>query len=107
MDILDQHKILIFIFFCIPGFVALKTYDFFYSVGKKEIGKEIIDALFFSCLNYAVVGFPLIYFIDKYVLNIGCLFFLGVLTLLICPCFLAFVWVCLVNWVSKNFQAGK
>ena len=46
MDILDQHKILIFIFFCIPGFVALKTYDFFYSVGKKEIGKEIIDALF-------------------------------------------------------------
>ena len=32
---------------------------------------------------------------------------MGVLILLICPCFLAFVWVFVVNWVSKNFQAGK
>jgi len=107
MDLFDGNKILLFIFFFIPGFVALKTYEFVYAVNKKDLGKEILDAIFFSCLNYSVIGFPLIYIIDKYELNIWGFFVTGITSLLIAPCFLAFLWIYTVNQICKKTKLGK
>lgn len=107
MELFDGNKILLFIFFFIPGFVALKTYEFFYAVNKKDLGKEILDAVFFSCLNYSVIGLPLIYIVDKYELNIWGFFITGITSLLIAPCFLAFLWVYTVNQICKKTKLGK
>lgn len=107
MDLFDGNKILLFIFFFIPGFVALKTYEFFYAVNKKDLGKEILDAIFFSCLNYSVIGFPLIYIFDKYELNIWGFFVTGITSLLIAPCFFAFLWIYTVNQICKKTKLGK
>lgn len=107
MELFDGNKILLFIFFFIPGFVALKTYEFFYAVNKKDLGKEILDAVFFSCLNYSVIGLPLIYIVDKYELNILGFFITGITSLLIAPCFLAFLWVYTVNKICKKTKLGK
>lgn len=107
MDLFDGNKILLFIFFFIPGFVALKTYEFFYAVNKKDLGKEILDAVFFSCLNYSVIGFPLIYIIDNYKLNVLGFLVTGIISLLIVPCFLAFLWIYTVNQICKKTKLGK
>lgn len=107
MDLFDGNKILLFIFFFIPGFIALKTYDFFYAVNKKDLGKEILDAVFFSCLNYSVIGFPLIYIIDNYNINLLGFFIIGIISLLVAPCFLAFLWVYIINLICKKTKSGK
>lgn len=107
MDLLDENKILLFIFFFIPGFIALKTYEFFYAVSKKDLGKEILDAVFFSCLNYSVIGLPLIYILNKYDINLFGYLTIGIISLLIAPCFLAFLWVYVVNLICKKTKLGK
>lgn len=107
MDIFDENKILLFIFFFIPGFVALKTYEFFYAINKKDLGKEVLDAVFFSCLNYSVVGFPLIYILNTYDLNLFGLLITGIVSLLISPCILAFLWVYIINQLCKRTKLGK
>jgi len=60
MDILDNNKILLFIIFVIPGFVALKTYQLIFNSTSKDTSSQIIDAVAYSCINYALL-LPLLY----------------------------------------------
>ena len=65
MDIWDENKILIFIAFVVPGFIAIKFYELLYPSRFADSSKQIIDAISFSCLNYAFLIFP-IYLVESH-----------------------------------------
>lgn len=70
MDIWDVNKLLIFVIFVIPGFVSLKTYEILFLSLQKETANRIIDAVAYSCINYAVL-FPLIYYFNELKLQLS------------------------------------
>ena len=60
MEIFESSKLVLFIIFAIPGFISIKTYSLLCPNQDKDSTKLIIDAITYSCLNYALLG-PLIY----------------------------------------------
>jgi hypothetical protein len=64
MDIWDTDKLLLFVAFVIPGFVSLKAYEILFLTSPKETTGQLVDAIAYSCFNYAVL-FPAIYFVDQ------------------------------------------
>lgn len=64
MDIWETDKLLIFIGFVIPGFVSLKIYGLLQPSAPKESVNQLIDAISYSCINYALLFFP-IYMVEK------------------------------------------
>ena len=61
MDIWETDKLIIFLLFVIPGFISLKTYELFIPNEQKDSSKQIIDAVAYSCMNYAILLMPIIY----------------------------------------------
>lgn len=61
MDIWSQDKLIIFVLFVVPGFIAIKVYELFSTVKDKDTGKQLIDAVSYSCLTYAIAFIPLTY----------------------------------------------
>lgn len=64
MNIWDESKLIIFIAFVVPGFIAIKAYELLLPSRYSESSKQIIDAISYSCLNYAILLWP-IYLIEK------------------------------------------
>lgn len=65
MDIWDTSKLVLFVAFVIPGFVSLKTYELLFLSTPKDTSSQLIDAVAYSCLNYAIL-FPVIYYVNAY-----------------------------------------
>lgn len=107
MDLLDQNKLALFIFFVIPGIVALKTYEVFYARKKGEISEEIMNAVFLSCLNYSICGLPVIYILENNTLNFYQITGLGIAVLLILPCLICYVWILLANYAMSKLSNGS
>ncbi len=59
MDIWGTDKMFLFIAFVIPGFVSLKTYELLLASTPKESTKQLIDAIAYSCVNYALLFWPI------------------------------------------------
>lgn len=59
MDLKSTNDILIFIVFFIPGFVMMKTYNLLVARDKVDFSSDFLEAIAFSCLNYAICS-PLI-----------------------------------------------
>lgn len=59
MDITTPDKLLLVVLFVIPGFVAMKTYAILASGPRLDASKAVIDAVAFSCCNYAVFALPI------------------------------------------------
>ncbi len=51
MKIWDENKLLIFIAFVVPGFIAIKAYELLTPTRYTESSKQIVDAVAYSCLN--------------------------------------------------------
>ncbi|MFE1572819.1 DUF6338 family protein [Comamonas odontotermitis] len=60
MDIWDSSKLVLFVAFVVPGFVSLKCYELLCAKPQKDAANQLIDALTYSCVNYAI----LFYFIS-------------------------------------------
>ncbi len=100
MDIWDENKLIIFIAFVIPGFVSLKLYELLFPSEHRDSSKQIVDAIAYSCLNYAILLWP-ITAIEKNNLNSThpnwyAIFYLFVLFL--APTIWVFVW----KWIREN-----
>jgi len=54
MDIWEQDKLILAILFLIPGFIIMKSYNVLATGEKIESSSAIVDALAYSCLNYAL-----------------------------------------------------
>ena len=65
MDIWDANKLLLFIAFVIPGFVSLKIYELLVPNATKDSDKQLIDAVAYSSVNYALLLWP-IYEIERH-----------------------------------------
>jgi hypothetical protein len=59
MDIWETNKLLLFIGFVIPGFVSLKMYELLLPSTPKESANKLIDAVAYSCVNYALLLLPM------------------------------------------------
>jgi hypothetical protein len=97
VDIWDTDKVVLFVEFVIPGFVSLKTYQLLTPSSSKESDKLLIDAVAYSCINYAILLWPIWYVREQkisashpYVFAAFVLF-----ALLVAP----ILWVVIVRWV--------
>ena len=94
MDILEVDKLVLFIAFVIPGFISIKAYQLFSPMVEHPASEQLIDAIAYSCINYALFILPIwlvetsnlkeMHFILYY------LFYL--IVLLIAPIGLAVIW---------------
>lgn len=60
MDLWNLDKLTIFIVFAIPGFLMLKTNAVLGLEPPNDSSKQIIDAVAFSCINYAILAWPIL-----------------------------------------------
>ena len=60
MDIWEQDKLLLFIAFVIPGFVSLKAYELLFPIQRTDSSKQIVEAITYSCINYALLFWPIV-----------------------------------------------
>ncbi len=61
MNIWDENKLVLFIGFVIPGFIAIKIYDLLNPSTTRDTSKYLIDAIAYSSLNYAFLISPIVY----------------------------------------------
>lgn len=59
MDIWEADKLFLFIAFVIPGFISIKCYQLMYPGVPQSSSQQIIDAIAYSCLNYAILAVPI------------------------------------------------
>ncbi len=100
MDIWDIDKLLLFIAFVIPGFISIKTYELLFPAQAANSAEKIIDALAFSCINYALLLWPIL-FVEETALRVKCpniyvLFY--VCTLFVAPV----LWVIIWKWIRER-----
>lgn len=95
MNIWETDKLILFILFVIPGFISMKFYSLFVSPDSyRDSSKQIVDAVTYSCFNYAF-AFPFILLFEE--IKFGsthpylyiCFYFFLVLIL---PIILSFTW---------------
>lgn len=60
MDLWNLDKLTIVIVFAIPGFLMLKTNAVLGLEPPTDSSKQIVDAVAFSCINYAVLAWPIL-----------------------------------------------
>ncbi len=59
MNIWEEGKLFLFIAFVVPGFIAIKAYELLSPSRYTDSSKQIIDAISYSCLNYAILLCPI------------------------------------------------
>lgn len=59
MNIWELDKLILFILFVVPGFVAIKAYEVLIPSQMKDSSKQIVDAITYSCINYALLFVPM------------------------------------------------
>lgn len=95
MNIWETDKLILFLIFVIPGFISMKFYTLFVSPDSyRDSSKQIIDAVAYSCFNYAL-SFPFILFFEKIKLGAShpyLYIFFYFFLILIFPIILSFSW---------------
>lgn len=59
VDFLEADKFVLFILFVVPGFVCLKTYQVITPGRHRDAAQQLVDAVAYSCVNYALLAFPI------------------------------------------------
>lgn len=105
MDIWDGNKFALFIGFVVPGFIAIKVYELLSPSSQPDSSKQLIDAVSYSCLNYAILLWP-IFLVESGGIKsshpqLYILFYMAVLFL--SPVLIVFAWKFLreTEWVQK------
>ena len=64
MDILSIDKLILFLFFFVPGFLSMKFYQIIFADEKVDFSKSLYEAIGISCINFSIF-FWVIYYINK------------------------------------------
>jgi hypothetical protein len=59
VDFLEADKFVLFILFVVPGFVCLKTYQVITPSRLRDAAQQLVDAVAYSCVNYALLAYPI------------------------------------------------
>jgi Family of unknown function (DUF6338) len=70
MDIWDANKLVLFIAFVVPGFISLKTYAVLLPSAPKDSAQQVIDAVAYSSINFALLLWP-IYKVETHALRVS------------------------------------
>lgn len=102
MDIWDENKLMVFIGFAVPGFISLKAYQLLCPGQTKDSSQQLVDAVAYSCINYALLLWPIAWVenhdVKKSAPNLYAAFWL--LVFLVAP----IVWACALRWLrTKEF----
>lgn len=100
MDIWEANKLALFVAFVIPGFVSLKAYELLFLSAPKDSASQLIDAVAYSCLNYAIL-FPVIYYVNANQVAVSHPLWFGLfcfVVLFISPIF----WVCSLRAIRHS-----
>lgn len=60
MDIWEIDKLALFLAFVIPGFISLKAYQLTFPGAERATSEQLIDAIAYSSINYALLILPII-----------------------------------------------
>lgn len=60
MDLWNVDKLILFLLFAIPGFLMLKVNALLGQEPVADSSKQVIDAVAFSCVNYALLAWPIL-----------------------------------------------
>lgn len=60
MSIWEIDKLFLFVAFVIPGFISIKAYATLIPSESKDSSKQIVDAITYSCINYALLLWPIL-----------------------------------------------
>lgn len=69
MDLWNADKLVLFIAFVIPGFLLLRTNATLGLEPQADSSKQVIDAVTYSCVNYALLAWP-IFLVENSNLNV-------------------------------------
>jgi hypothetical protein len=104
MDIWETDKLLLFIAFVVPGFISLKTYGLLFPDSRSETSQQLIDAIAYSSINYALLLWPIYEVEFSQLRSLHPTFYIlfYVIVLFIAP----IVWAFLFKWLrtSELFQ---
>ncbi|MGY0559808.1 DUF6338 family protein [Luteimonas sp. A277] len=59
MDIWEVEKLSLFLAFVIPGFISIKCYQVAFPGTARGSAEQLLDAIAYSCINYAVLAIPI------------------------------------------------
>ena len=65
MDIWSADKLILFIAFVIPGFLSIKFYQLVFPGTIRSATDQLIDAIAYSCINYALLFWAIVYVEDQ------------------------------------------
>jgi|SRR5690606_6795096 len=60
MDIWQTDKLVLFLAFVIPGFISIKCYQLAFPGTARPSSEQLVDAIAYSCINYAVLAVPIV-----------------------------------------------
>ncbi len=60
MDIWEIDRLALFLAFVIPGFISIKVYQLAFPGRERATPDQLIDAIAYSSINYALLIFPII-----------------------------------------------
>lgn len=94
MDIFEVDKLVLFIAFVIPGFISIKAYQLFSPMVEHPAAEQLIDAIAYSCINYALFILPiwLVETSDLKEMNFVLYYLFYLMVLLVAPVGLAILW---------------
>jgi len=60
MDVWEIDRLALFIAFVIPGFISIKAYQLAFPGTERAASDQLVDAIAYSSINYALLIFPII-----------------------------------------------
>lgn len=61
MKIWEIDQLALFIAFVIPGFISIKAYQLIFPGNERSSADLLVDAIAYSCINYAVLAYPIVW----------------------------------------------
>ena len=106
MDLKSTNDVILFILFFIPGFIMMQVYNLHIAREKIDFSKGLLEAVTFSCINYALCS-PLIIWILSNNIATSCTEWFLLLTfviLFILPIFFVKLYLKIIKskWALKN-----
>ncbi|GAA4361183.1 DUF6338 family protein [Kangiella marina] len=100
MDIWELDKLILFLLFVIPGFISIKTYQIVFPGTVRAASDQIVDAIAYSSINYAILFYPITLVEGKELRDYSsfCYYLFYVFVFLLAP----ILWVILLKYIRTR-----
>jgi len=97
VDLWDASKLSLFALFVVPGFIAIKCYQLFFPGTHRSASEQLVDAIAYSVINYALWFIPAPFVQKELSVGNGGMFhfFYHVAVVFVSPIILVWIWKCI------------